>query len=267
MDSPGAASAAGAAAAGQNARTVERVRRLLLPATHRAAAPLPALRPDAPSDAVPGIVRLLGSMPEARSRTLDTPRGPLVLRDWCPPSLVRRLRADGGLVAFTRDPVRELDLLARAAAHPDTCLSVAHTPEGQIVGQVTICAPAGRWAAVDGVLELALETSRSWRRQGVAAGLLRFALAAPWVESVVLIAEGYHWHWDTEGAGLDPFGYRRLLAALLGGSGFAEVRTDEPDISASPANVLLARIGRLVPPGRVAAFRALLISVRSGADR
>jgi acetoin utilization protein AcuA len=163
-------------------------------------------------------------------------------------------------VAFTRDPERELDLLARAATHPDTCLSVAHTPDGRLVGQVTICAPAGRWAAVDGVLELALETSRTWRRQGVATGLLRFVLAAPWVESVVLIAEGYHWHWDTEGAALDPFGYRRLLAALLGDVGFVEVRTDEPDIASSPANVLLARIGRLVPPARSAAFRDLLLS-------
>ncbi len=209
---------------------------------------------------MPGIVRLTGALPETRADTLDTPRGPLLLRDWCPPSLVRRLHADPGLTAFTRDPARERDLLARAAAHPDTCLALAHTPNGRIVGQVTICAPEGRWGTLERVLELALETSRDWRRMGVASGLLRFTLAAPWVEEVLLLAEGYSWHWDTEGAGLDPFGYRRLLAGLLGEVGFAEERTDEPDIASSAANVLLARVGRRVPPMDVAAFRARLLS-------
>jgi hypothetical protein len=41
------------------------------------------------------------------------------------------------------------------------------------------------------------------------------------VEAVVLLAEGYHWHWDTAGAGLDAFGYRKVLVALPGGVGFA----------------------------------------------
>jgi acetoin utilization deacetylase AcuC-like enzyme len=275
-DAPPAPATAGTTAAGANARTVERVRRLLLPAPQRlvhpgparpgqrpgASSAPPALRPDAPSAAVPGILRFTGGQPTARTGALETPAGPLLLRDWCPPSLVRRLRPDPGLAAFTRDPDRELHLLARAAAHPDTCLVLAHTPDGRIAGQVTVCAPEGRWAALDRVLELALETSRGWRRMGVAGGLLRFALDAPWVEEVVLIAEGYHWHWDTEGAGLDAFGYRRVLVALLGRMGFAVERTDEPDIASSPANVLLARVGRRVPAAAVAAFRARLLGGR-----
>jgi acetoin utilization protein AcuA len=130
------------------------------------------------------------------------------------------------------------------------------------VGQVTICAPEGRWGAVDEVLELALETSRAWRRTGIARALLAFTLASSWVEAVILLAEGYAWHWDTEGAGLDAFGYRRLLAHLLGEVGFVEERTDEPDIAASAANVLLVRVGRRVPPARAAAFRARLVSGR-----
>jgi acetoin utilization protein AcuA len=109
------------------------------------------------------------------------------------------------------------------------------------------------------VLELALETSRAWRRMGVATGLLAFTLGASWVEHVVLLAEGYHWHWDTAGSGLDAYGYRRLLARLLGAFGFAEALTDEPDIASSPANVLLVRVGDRVPEAREAAFRAQLI--------
>ena len=180
----------------------------------------------------------------------------------CPPSLVRRLRPDPGLTAFTRDPARELDLLARAAAHPDTCLVLAHAPDGRIAGQVTVCAPEGRWAALDRVLELALETSRNWRRMGVAGGLLRFALDASWVAHVIWLAEGYHWHWDTEGAALDALGYRRVLRALLEREGFVEERTDEPDIAASPANILLARVGRRVPAPDAVAFRARLVAGR-----
>lgn len=247
-----------AEAARRNERTVERVRRLVVPQAFRLAYTPPALRADALSAAVPGVVRLTGAMPETRTGTLQTPRGHLLLRDWCPPSLVRRLRADAGLVAFTRDPERELELLARGAAHPDTCLTLAHTPDGVIVGQVTICAPEGRWGAVEGVLELALETSRTWRRSGVARGLLAFALAPEWIEHTILVAEGYYWHWDTEGAGTDIFGYRALLSRLLGSVGFVEERTDEPDIAASPANVLLVRFGSRVSEARRAAFTARL---------
>jgi acetoin utilization protein AcuA len=75
----------------------------------------------------------------------------------------------------------------------------------------------------------------------------------------ILLAEGYAWHWDTEGAGTDAFGYRKLLSGLLGQVGFVEERTDEPDIASAPANVLLARVGRRVPPERAAAYRARLV--------
>lgn len=254
-----AAPVAAAQAAERNRRTVERVRRLLLPAPQRLAFPLPLLRPETASAAVPGIVRLLGSMPETRTATIDTRRGAVLLRDWCPPSYVARLHADVGLAAFTRDPARELRLLEDVALHPDSCLTLAHTPEGTIIGQVTICAPERRWAALDGVLELAFEVARSWRHGGLGTHLLGFGTGAEWIEHVILVAEGYAWHWDMEDTGLDAFGYRDLLARFLGRAGFVREVTGEPDIAASTANVFLARIGREVPPERVAAFRARLL--------
>lgn len=256
-DTDGALPAAVRAAAA-NERTLQRVRRLVLPVPYRHAYPLPALRAQAVGAAVPGIVRLTGAMPETRTGRLETARGAVLLRNLCPPSLLARLHADAGLVAFTGEPGREHALLLRAAAHPDTCMAVAHTPEGAIVSEVTICAPEGRWAAVDGLLELALETSRDWRRLGLASALLDVTLGASWVEQVILLAEGYYWHWDIAGSGLDAFGYRRALAALLGSFGFHEEATDEPDIASSPANILLARVGSHVSEATGAAFRQRL---------
>jgi hypothetical protein len=245
-------------AAARNQTTLERVRRLMLPAPQRVAYPLPLLRADAPSAAVPGVVHLLGAMPETRTARLETARGPLLLRDWCPVSLLQRLRVDPGMDAFTRDPRREQRLLERVAAHPDTCLTLAHTPGGSIVGQVTICAPEGRWGADEGLFELAFEVSRGWRRAGLGSALLAFATGADWIEYVILLAEGHAWHWDGEASDLDAGAYQAVLTTLLSRVGFAPEPAAEPGVSPAAANVLLVRVGGRVAPQRVAAFRRLL---------
>ncbi len=188
----------------------------------------------------------------SRTKVLETPTGTLLLRDFCPPSLVERLRAESGLHAFANVPEREHALLLDIASSPDCALALAYTPAGKIVGQVTLTPADGWWEGVENLYEVALEVSSHWRGRGVAHQLLAFALELDALEEVILFATGLWWHWDLEWLGISPHRYRKLIAHLFAAQGFQEYDTAEPDISMEPANILLARIGKRVDQ-RVAA--------------
>src|SRR5947209_20366629 len=77
----------------------------------------------------------------ARKSTFEIAAGSLIIQSFCPPSLVRSLKADRGLHAFARLPEREHQLLLGIAERTDCALTLAYTPTGESVGQVTL-APA-----------------------------------------------------------------------------------------------------------------------------
>jgi len=181
-----------------------------------------------------------------RRSTFETAVGSLILRSFCPPSLVASLKADRGLHAFTYVPEREHQLLLEIAERPDCALTLAYTPNGEIVGQVTLT-PADRWwQGVTNTYEIAIEVSTHWRRLGIARQLLSLALEFDAVEEMILVAVGLSWHWDLKGSGLSPFRYRSLLAHILEPYHFFECLTDEPNVGLDPANILLVRIGKRV---------------------
>jgi acetoin utilization deacetylase AcuC-like enzyme len=254
------AGAAGAPRAGAppNARTIRTVRRLVLPLPVRAA--YPGSPGPVPAD---GSRREAHRLPEWEPRAArhDTPRGPLVLRDRCPASLVHRLDVDPGLHAFARDPERQREVLARIAEEPAGDLVVAHTRDGVVVGYVAIIdpEPGSRFARVPGVFEVgAVEVAVGWRRGGIGGALLRFAAGAEPFRDLVLVASGLAWHWDLEGSGLTAMAYRRVLLRVLEAAGFEELATDEPEVAYDPANLFVARVGDRVPPERRAAFTGRL---------
>jgi hypothetical protein len=74
----------------------------------------------------------------------ETPAATVFFRDFCRASFVESLKPDVGLRAFARLPEREHQLLRAIARRPDSILTLAYTPQGVIVGQVTL-APAGRY--------------------------------------------------------------------------------------------------------------------------
>ncbi|HEX6556512.1 MAG TPA: GNAT family N-acetyltransferase [Ktedonobacteraceae bacterium] len=212
-----------------------------------------------PEDAVAvDVLHARRTSTPSRTRVLETPAGTLLLRDFCPPSLVGRLRVESGLQAFTHVPDREHALLLDIASSPDCALTLAYTPAGEIVGQVTLALADGWWEGVENLYEVALEVSSHWRGRGVARQLLAFALELDALEEVILFAMGFSWHWDMEGLHISTHGYRVLVADLFAAQGFQEYPTAEPDISMDPNNFLLARIGQRVDQ-RVAAqfFRRL----------
>ena len=236
----------------RNQRTVRAVRRLALPPSVRVVYPL--ARRAQRAGRLPGW--------EPRAGEHQAPGGPLVLRDRCPASLLRRLEVDPGIHAFVRDPGEEREVLARIAEEPAGEVVVAHTPEGVVVGYVAVLdpEPGTRFANLPGLLEVgAIEVASGWRRGGVASALLRFAVEPDPFEDLILIASGLAWHWDLEQSGLTAVAYRRVLGRVFEAAGFEPLRTDEPEVAYDPANLFVARVGSRVPPARRAAFTSRLV--------
>ena len=252
----------------QNRRVVAQARRLFLPAQvrqayphahpHGPAASFPAVRPEAASTGVPDLLRLAGKVTEPRVRTLETARGMILLRDWCPPSLVERLQPDEGLRSFARRADREQALLKRIASGPECELVVAHTPGGLLIGQVSICAADEWWEGIPDLYEVAIEVSANWRKLGLSKALLRFALEPDYFEDVILYALGFAWHWDLDGAGMDSMSYARMIRRLFEHVGFEKMAANEPNLPLDPANIFLARIGANAGSEIAARFRARL---------
>jgi len=164
------------------------------------------------------------------------------------------------MYAFARLPEREHQLLMSIARRPDCALAIAHTPEGVIVGEVTLAPGDEWWEGLENVYEVAIEVSSNWRGLGVASQLLSFALELDALEDMILFALGLSWHWDTEGLGLNIYRYREMIIRLFGALGFVEYPTTEPNISMEPANVLLARIGKRVDQRAASRFLNRLLS-------
>ena len=181
-----------------------------------------------------------------RKSTFETAAGSLILHSFCPPSLVASLKADRGLHAFTYVPEREHQLLLGIAERPDCALTLAYTPGGEIVGQVTLTPADTWWQRVTNTYEIAIEVSTHWRRLGIARQLLSLALDFDAVEEMNLVALGLSWHWDLKNSDLSAFRYRSLVAHVLEPYHFFECLTDEPNVGMDPSNILLVRIGKHV---------------------
>ena len=181
----------------------------------------------------------------SRSNKLEDEE-PIVSRDVCPASLIERLEIDNGLHAFARLPEREHQLLLTIVQSPDCALTVAHTPTGKIIGQVTIAPADDWWEGIDNLYEVAVEVSTHWRRLGIARTLLAFALELDVLEDIILFATGLSWHWDIAGLGIWPHSYRQVIAQLFATQGFEEYSTTPASVRTDPANIFLARVGQQV---------------------
>lgn len=193
-------------------------------------------------------------VPLWNTRKIQTSAGILYLRNHCPARLVESLEIDDGMRAFARRPEREHQLLVNIARREGSALTLAYTPEGKIVGQVTVAPADTWWTGLEHVYEAAIEVSSNWRRQGIAHQLLAFTGQQEELENMILLAMGLSWHWDTEGLGLNSAHYRELIACLFASQGFVEYLTSEPNIRMDPTNIFLARIGRNVDQQTINAF-------------
>ena len=205
----------------------------------------------------------VAAFPPGRTEHVEVDGRTLVFRERAPLSLLQRLHAAEDMHAFTRSAERETRLLRLIAARPETNLTVAHTPDGEIVAEVTLSPGDGRWAGLDGLYEIAIQVARSWRHSGLAKRLLAFVLSQDYVEDLIIIALGVSWHWDLEALQMTAWQYREVLVRTFAPFGFQPRTTDDPEISAAEGNALLARIGGRVPLALEEEFERRLTSRRS----
>ncbi len=250
-----------------NRHTVALARHLLVPPSVRHA--FPSIQSHSPLTGLFDLLHLRGSETPSRSKVIETKAGlhhPLdgagqvLLRDFCPPSFVERLRADDGLRAFARLPEREHRLLLGIAKSPDCALTLAYTPIGEIIGEVTLAPGDAFWDGIEHVYEVAIEVSSNWRGMGIAKEMLAFAIELDALEDMILFAMGLSWHWDVEGLGITVYRYRQLIASLFASQGFVEYPTTEPNVRMEPGNILLARVGNRVDQRVASQFFSRLLS-------
>jgi len=123
----------------------------------------------------------------SRVTTYSTAAGSLFLRACCPPALVEGLQVDEGLRACARTPEREHELLLQLASQSENRLTLALTPPGKIVGQVTLAPLDGWWQGIEHAYEVAVEVSPTFRNLGVAHQLLSLALDFDALEEYLII--------------------------------------------------------------------------------
>ncbi|MED4753109.1 N-acetyltransferase [Brevibacillus choshinensis] len=166
-------------------------------------------------------------------------------------------RFDEGLKAF-RIPEQQHKALIEIADLPEGRIIVAREDD-LVLGYVTFLHPdpLERWsqAKLPDLLELgAIEISHLVRAGGVAKKLLEVSFMDDAMEDYVIITTEYYWHWDLKGTGLDVWQYRKVMEKVMGSVGMTWMATDDPEICSHPANCLMAKIGKRVPPETVEAF-------------
>lgn len=195
-----------------------------------------------------------------KTQFLSTPEGELILEGPVKAELITRLEMDDGLRAF-RPPKRQKEALLGISKIPDGRVILAHFAS-RILGYVTFHSPDSfeRWSkGPSEIIELgAIEVSPRVRQYGVGRKLLEIAFSDPVMENYLVIATEYYWHWDLDKTGLRIWEYRELMRRVMSPVGMVLKDTDEEEICAHPANMLMARYGKNLTKRTIHQFEDLL---------
>ncbi len=150
-----------------------------------------------------------------------------------------------------RPPQQQRAALAAIAGDSRSCLTIA-VKEGRVVGYASFHPPAPpeSWSRdrTGQLLELgAIEVEPDMRGNRLAEQLLGVSMAGGRFDATIVLALIYVWNFDLRRVPLGALGYRRLLERLYMKAGFERFATDDPEVLASPANALMARIGSRTP--------------------
>lgn len=154
---------------------------------------------------------------------------------------------DDGLDAFRR-PKDQLEAILEIADLDEGRIIVARDGK-HIIGYVTYHYPdeLERWS--DGnlpyLIELgAVEISLNYRSGGIGKKLIQLTMEDSFVENYIIITTEYYWHWDLKNNSLSVYEYKDIMINLMASAGFEVFQTNDPEITAHPANTLMARIGK-----------------------
>ncbi|MFD2828988.1 GNAT family N-acetyltransferase [Corticicoccus populi] len=170
---------------------------------------------------------------------------------------LRQYTFDGGLSAF-RPPKDQFDALLEISALEEGRIIIARDGS-HIIGYVTYhhADPMERWS--DGnlpyILELgAVEVSLDYRKYGLAKKMIQLTMQDAYMENYIVITTEYYWHWDLKNSGLDVYEYKDLMIRLMKSAGFEVYQTNDPELTAHPANTLMARKGRNITDEQMIEF-------------
>lgn len=179
------------------------------------------------------------------SRTLAAAHGPVEVYGAVPPDQLAALAMDSSLKMF-RPPERQKEALIKIASLPEGAVVIARHAD-TIIGYCTFHPqePSSRWAETGlPILELgALEVASNWRFMRVGRTLLEVAFEAGVFEDYIVASTEYAWHWDLESTQLSVWQYRKLLYDILSNVGLELQKTDDPEVTGHPANMLTVRFG------------------------
>lgn len=178
-------------------------------------------------------------------RTLElapTPRGTVRVIHDAAPADVDAYPINPSMSSFVRGPAQRRAVYLALAADPEARVTIA-VAEGEIVGRAVVGPSFGRWRALSGVREFAIELAREWRHTGLGEILIRRALADPAAEREIVLAFLLPSAWDLEHEQRSLGGYSAMLQRRAERHGFRPLTTDEPEVRWHEGAALLARTG------------------------
>ncbi|HWJ03929.1 MAG TPA: GNAT family N-acetyltransferase [Verrucomicrobiae bacterium] len=195
------------------------------------------------------------------TRLIHTEKGPIHIEGPTLPEKVKGLGIDDGLKAF-RPAWRQKEALEEISELEDGWVVTAEQ-DGILIGYITFHPPCEyeRWgrAGLKEILELgAIEVAPGFRHYKLGRNMMEVAFADPVMDDFIVISTEYYWHWDLDGTGLNVWEYQLVMKKLMEAVGLVKRDTDEQEIRAHPANMLMARMGANVKPEVAAAFDRLL---------
>jgi acetoin utilization protein AcuA len=194
------------------------------------------------------------------AKELKTPHGRLIIEGPISPEKLASYEFHKDLVAF-RPPAQQHKALVEIAGLPEGRIIVARSGH-MIVGYVTYLYPdpLERWSegGMEDLIELgAIEVIPEFRGSRVGKNLLIVSMMDDAMEDYIIITTEYYWHWDLKGTGLNVWEYRKVMEKMMNAGGLVWYATDDPEISSHPANCLMAKIGKRIPPESVQKFDQL----------
>lgn len=198
----------------------------------------------------------------------STRRGKVIVSSFCGADEIESLSFIEAYTKYAgyRSIVSKKETLINAASRPDTNVTLAFTPDGEIVGFgiLEYPHPGERWERVGDriVMEVSvIEIGRPWRSLGISNKILRSLVDHPLKKRKIFYMVGYSWTWDLEG--ITAMDYRNMLISIFSQQGFKTFQTNEPNIMMRPENLFMARIGENVS----ASTRKRFKQVRFDLDR
>lgn len=181
----------------------------------------------------------------------------IVIEGPVPFDMLSEYTFDEGLSAF-RPPKDQYEAILEISELEEGRIIVAR--DGQhIIGYVTYhhADPMERWS--DGnlpyILELgAVEVSLSYRSLGLGKKMIQLSMLDDYMENYIVITTEYYWHWDLKNSGLDVYEYKDLMIRLMQSAGFEVYQTNDPELTAHPANTLMARKGKHITDEQMIEF-------------